>query len=68
MALKFVAHTLEIVTKIMASPGIEPGHYVPWSICRNKILQKEGLVRELNPGPLVPETRIIPLDQQANKD
>ena len=24
-----------------------------------------GLVRELNPGPLAPEARIIPLDQQA---
>ena len=26
---------------------------------------KEGLVRELNPGPLAPEARIIPLDQRA---
>ncbi len=26
---------------------------------------KEGPVRELNPGPLAPEARIIPLDQQA---
>ena len=25
-----------------------------------------GLVRDLNPGPLAPEARIIPLDQQAN--
>ena len=24
-----------------------------------------GLVRELNPGPLAPEARIIPLDQRA---
>ena len=24
-----------------------------------------GFVRELNPGPLAPEARIIPLDQQA---
>ncbi len=24
-----------------------------------------GLVRESNPGPLAPEARIIPLDQQA---
>jgi hypothetical protein len=28
--------------------------------------QKEGLVRELNPGPLAPEARIIPLDQRAD--
>jgi hypothetical protein len=28
-------------------------------------LQK-GLLRELNPGPLAPEARIIPLDQAAN--
>ena len=26
---------------------------------------KKGLVRELNPGPLAPKARIIPLDQQA---
>ncbi|MEQ2181724.1 hypothetical protein GOODEAATRI_014455, partial [Goodea atripinnis] len=26
---------------------------------------KEGLVRDLNPGPLAPEARIIPLDQRA---
>ena len=26
---------------------------------------KVGPVRELNPGPLAPEARIIPLDQQA---
>ena len=26
---------------------------------------KKGLVRELNPGPLAPKVRIIPLDQQA---
>ena len=28
-------------------------------------LQKMGLVRESNPGPLAPEARIIPLDQRA---
>ena len=27
--------------------------------------KKKGLVRESNPGPLAPEARIIPLDQQA---
>ena len=27
--------------------------------------EKTGPVRELNPGPLTPEARIIPLDQQA---
>ena len=26
-----------------------------------------GLLRELNPGPLAPEARIIPLDQAANE-
>ena len=30
-----------------------------------KKIQKGGLVRESNPGPLAPEARIIPLDQQA---
>ena len=28
-------------------------------------LKGEGLVRDLNPGPLAPKARIIPLDQQA---
>ena len=27
--------------------------------------QNNGLVRDLNPGPLAPEARIIPLDQRA---
>ena len=27
----------------------------------------KGLLRELNPGPLAPEARIIPLDQAANE-
>ncbi len=30
--------------------------------------KKSGLVRELNPGPLAPEARIIPLDQRAIGD
>ena len=29
--------------------------------------QKEGALRELNPGPPAPETRIIPLDQVPEK-
>ena len=28
--------------------------------------RKEGLVRYLNPGPLAPDARIIPLDQRAD--
>ena len=31
----------------------------------NEILMN-GLVRDLNPGPLAPEARIIPLDQRAS--
>ena len=30
-------------------------------------LTQKGLLRELNPGPLAPEARIIPLDQAANE-
>ena len=30
-------------------------------------LAQKGLLRELNPGPLAPEARIIPLDQAANE-
>ena len=29
---------------------------------------KKGLVRESNPGPLAPEARIMPLDQQASDE
>lgn len=29
-------------------------------------IKNRGLVRELNPGPLTPEARIIPLDQRAD--
>ena len=32
---------------------------------KTKIIKKFGLVWESNPGPLTPEARIIPLDQQA---
>ena len=28
-------------------------------------MQNDGLVRDLNPGPLAPKARIIPLDQLA---
>ena len=28
-------------------------------------IEKKGLLRELNPGPLAPEARIMPLDQAA---
>ena len=30
-----------------------------------KLCQAEGLLREVNPGPLAPEARIMPLDQAA---
>ena len=29
------------------------------------VVPSKGLLRELNPGPLAPEARIIPLDQAA---
>ena len=35
---------------------------------KKRIAPKVGLVRESNSGPLAPEARIIPLDQQANWD
>ena len=28
--------------------------------------KRQGLVRDLNPGPLAPKARIIPLDQRAS--
>ena len=30
--------------------------------------ESKGLLRELNPGPLAPEARIIPLDQAADEN
>ena len=35
-------------------------------IISNKKIKKGGPVRDLNPGPLAPKARIIPLDQLAN--
>ena len=40
-------------------------HEVNFKHCNNKIKGRVGLVRDLNPGPLAPEARIIPLDQRA---
>ena len=36
------------------------------SIISHKIISNKGLVRDLNPGPLAPKARIIPLDQRAD--
>ena len=33
---------------------------------KTKKKRKIGLVRDLNPGPLAPKARIIPLDQRAD--
>ena len=37
----------------------------PVSVAIYLSTKRSGLVRELNPGPLAPEARIIPLDQRA---
>ena len=49
-----------------AAPRIPPPHRTtcPTRSPRRPVSQ-EGLFRELNPGPLAPEARIIPLDQTA---
>ena len=47
--------------RIRDAPGSIPG------VSTKFFKQRFGLVRELNPGPLAPEARIIPLDQAANK-
>ena len=36
--------------------------------CTQPSAQNQGLVRDLNPGPLAPEARIIPLDQRATRN
>ena len=40
-------------------------HQVNGNHWNGKIKDRVGLVRDLNPGPLAPEARIIPLDQRA---
>ena len=35
------------------------------SECNEKVIKVDGLVRDLNPGPLAPKARIMPLDQRA---
>ena len=39
--------------------------FIYWYHNGANLSSKPGPVRELNPGPLAPEARIIPLDQQA---
>ena len=46
--------------RIRDAPGSIPG------VSTKNFQTKYGLVRELNPGPLAPEARIIPLDQRAS--
>ncbi len=43
------------------------GHFVSSERVGTSLPRKGGLVRELNPGPLAPEARIIPLDQRASQ-
>ena len=42
-------------------------HVIPILLCNSLGKPSFGLVRDLNPGPLAPEARIIPLDQRAGK-
>ena len=47
------------------NPGSNPGHgtfFFSQKSFHFCIFQKAGLVRDLNPGPLAPKARIIPLD------
>ena len=39
---------------------------IGFSVCVSMVPIFAGLLWELNPGPLAPEARIIPLDQAAN--
>lgn len=46
--------------------GIEPPDNWWLPETKQSPLWHFGLVRDLNPGPLAPEARIIPLDQRAS--
>ena len=52
--------------RIRDAPGSIPGVSIVFCSRAEKRKKNVGLVRELNPGPLAPEARIIPLDQQAS--
>ena len=43
------------------------GQYKWFVLCAPHSVHKCGLIRDLNPGPLAPKARIIPLDQRATK-
>ena len=48
------------------SPSAKHSQSVMFCAHGHPILSTIGLLRELNPGPLAPEARIIPLDQAAS--
>ena len=47
------------------TPGAVPARQAPAALAF-RAKTEAGLVRDLNPGPLAPEARIIPLDQRAD--
>ena len=65
----FVIQLFPSWVPLEASRGVSASIALHIRINKNKIIQIKvfGLVRELNPGPLAPEAKIIPLDQRANK-
>ena len=53
--------------RLMKSISEDGGTFIVLRKKKRKKEKKNGLVRESNPGPLAPEARIIPLDQQASR-
>ena len=51
---------------ILIENQVAPGILAISMTCRTHWSLNEGLLRELNPGPLAPGARIIPLDQAAD--
>ena len=60
-----VGHTTPAL-RYPAMPNSTARGLIPFGQSRGQLCADQGLLRELNPGPLAPEARIMPLDQAAN--
>ena len=60
-------HHTELRDSLTDVRAMAKGRYFRLAHGSSAILNRiKGLLRELNPGPLAPEARIMPLDQAAN--
>ena len=68
-------HVSDMVVRSLTTASVDlyswvscdPASMAANTIAANSLGFRPGLLRELNPGPLAPEARIIPLDQAADE-